>query len=260
MRKRPLMLWACVFLAGLVYQKYSWWIMIAMLLLFLSRELWIGRQTGTFRKAAGRSMVLLSAFLLGVFHMQAETEFRAAYMSKLVDGSRITVWGELIKMEPAEYGNRGTLSDCYINFGEGVIPCNDIMVYTSNDQYQIGQIHKIIGKVNMFSKARNEGNFDSYAYYQSLKIDFAIDEEESNLLQENGNPLRMALNSLRQGIGSVYNSCLPEKTAGFYRAMVLGDKAELDKSLKDLFLIGGISHILAISGVQCLIFGIFNSA
>lgn len=255
MRKRPLMLIACVFLAGLVYQKYSWWSMMAILLLFLSREIWSGRKTGTFRKSAGRSMVLLSAFLLGVLHMQAETEFRDAYMSKLVDGSRITVWGELIKMEPTEYGNRGTLSDCYINFGEGVIPCNDIMVYTSNDQYQIGQIHKIIGKVNMFSKARNEGNFDSYAYYQSLKIDFAIDEEESNLLQENGNPLRMALNSLRQGIGSVYNSCLKEKAAGFYRAMVLGDKAELDKALKDLFLIGGISHILAISGLHVSVLG-----
>ena len=112
-----------------------------MLLLFLSQELWIGRQTGTFRKSAGRSMVLLSAFLLGVFHMQAEIEFRAAYMSKLVDGSRITVWGEFIKIEPTEYGNRGTLSDCYIDFGEGIMPCNDIMVYTSNDQYQIGQIH-----------------------------------------------------------------------------------------------------------------------
>ena len=82
--------------------------------------------------------------------MQAEIEFRAAYMSKLVDGSRITVWGEFIKIEPTEYGNRGTLSDCYIDFGEGIMPCNDIMVYTSNDQYQIGQIHKITGKVNMF--------------------------------------------------------------------------------------------------------------
>lgn len=255
MRKRPLMLMACVFLAGVIYQKYSWWSMIAMVLLFLLREIWIGRKTGAFRKSAGRSMVLLSAFLLGVFHMQAETEFRAAYMSKLVDGSRITVWGELIKMEPTEYGNRGTLSDCYIDFGEGIIPCNDIMVYTSNDQYQIGQIHKIIGKVNMFSKARNEGNFDSYAYYQSLKIDFAIDEEKSNLLQENGNHLRKALHFLRQEISEVYNSCLSEKAAGFYRAMILGDKVELDKTLKALFWGGGISHILAISGLHVSVLG-----
>lgn len=187
--------------------------------------------------------------------MQAEIEFRAAYMSKLVDGSRITVWGEFIKIEPTEYGNRGTLSDCYIDFGEGIMPCNDIMVYTSNDQYQIGQIHKITGKVNMFSKARNEGNFDSYVYYQSLKIDFAIDEEESDLLQEKGDCLRTALYSLRQGMSTVYNFCLPEKAAGFYRAMVLGDKTELEQTLKDLFLIGGISHILAISGLHVSVLG-----
>ena len=168
MRKRPLMLLACVFLTGLVYQKYSLKGMAVIVLFGLLAELWYGRQTKNYIKVAGRSIVLLSAFLLGIFHMRQEMEFRAAYMSKIVDGSQVTVWGELIKWETAEYGNRGILSDCYICVEDEVMPCNDLMVYTSNDQYEIGQIHKITGKVNRFSKARNEGNFDARLYYQSL--------------------------------------------------------------------------------------------
>lgn len=255
MRKRPLMLLACVFLTGLVYQKYSLKGMAVIVLFGLLAELWYGRQTKNYIKVAGRSIVLLSAFLLGIFHMRQEMEFRAAYMSKIVDGSQVTVWGELIKWETAEYGNRGILSDCYICVEDEVMPCNDLMVYTSNDQYEIGQIHKITGKVNRFSKARNEGNFDARLYYQSLKIDFAIDEEQSIMLGTVQSKWKTALYALREKMRLVYESCLTQTAAGFYQAMVLGDKTGLDEALKELFLIGGISHILAISGLHISIIG-----
>ena len=255
MRKRPLLLFACVFLTGLVYHRYSLKQLIVVVLLLVVWECWKGRQSKKFWKVAGRSIVLLSAFLIGVFHMQKEMNFRDAYMSKIEDGNRITVWGKLIKLETMEYENRGILSDCYIDFGEGVMPCNDIMVYTSNDQYQIGQVHKITGKVNMFSKARNEGNFDSFVYYQSLKIDFAIEEELDMVLGMGQKTIEDVLLSLKRGISEVYDEFLSEKTAGFYRAMILGDKTNLEESLKDLFLIGGISHILAISGLHVSMIG-----
>ena len=255
MRKRPLVLIGCVFLAGLVYQRYFKWSMAVVGLLFLLRELWIGRQTGNFRNAAGRSVILLSAFLLGILHMQQEEAFRAAYMSKIEDGSSVAIWGELIKMESTDYGKRGTLSDCYIDFGEGAMPCNDIMVYTSNDQYRLGQIHKITGKVNMFSKARNEGNFNALIYYQSIKIDFAVEEESCVILQEDVSVWKGVLWSLKEKMMAVYVACMDMKAAGFYHAMVLGDKDNLDETLKDLFLLGGISHILAISGLHVSILG-----
>lgn len=255
MRKRPLLLIACVFLTGLVCQKYSF-VEIALIVgVLILEELWIGRKNRKIRIAAGRSLLLLSAFLFGIFHMRQEQEFRDAYMSKMSDGSRVIVWGELIHLETTEYGNRGILSECYIDFGEGAIPCNDIMMYTSKDHFEIGQIYKITGKVNMFSTARNEGNFDSLVYYQSLKIDFAIDEEESVLLQNESGALKNAVFSLKENMSRVYRNCMSEKAAGFYQAMVLGDKTELDVVLKELFLLGGISHILAISGLHVSILG-----
>lgn len=255
MRKRPLMLMAGVFLAGLVYQRYSVKLMAVIVGCLVFREWFYGRQTKRYLKTAGRSILLLSAFLLGIFHMRQEEAFREAYMSKLKDGSRVTVWGELIKMESTEYGNRGILSDCYIKFGEGTLPCNDIMVYTSKDQLQIGQIHKITGKVNMLSKAQNEGNFDSQVYYQSLKIDFAVDEETSASVGIGRSAWNSFLLSFKEKISNVYVQSLSKKAAGFYQAMVLGDKINLDENLKDLFLFGGISHILAISGLHVSILG-----
>ena len=242
---------ACVFLAGLAYQRYS----IKWLIAVLFIEIWVGRKTKNFRKTAGRSLILLSAFLLGIFHMRQEEDFRAAYMSKIIDGGRITIWGECIQIENTEYGIRGVLSDCYIRLDEETLPCNDIVVYTSEDQFQIGRIHKVNGKINMFSEARNEGNFDAFLYYQSLKIDFAVDAEEVYPLGEESQSLREKLFLFKERISKVYKASLNESAAGFYQAMVLGDKDNLEKRLKDLFLIGGISHILAISGLHVSIVG-----
>lgn len=247
MRKRPLLLCACVFLTGLVYQRYCLKLIVVSVILFLIKEWYFGRK--------GRSVILLSIFLLGVFHMQREESFRDAYMSKIVDGSWVTVWGELIKTEPAGQGCRGLLSDCYIDFGEGTIPCNDILVYTSQNHWEVGQIHKISGKFNMFENARNEGNFDALLYYQSLKIDFAVDGEEFILLSNNKSEWKLKILALKEKVHNVYEGFLSEKAAGFYQAMVLGDKMDLDEKLKALFLLGGISHILAISGLHMSILG-----
>ena len=255
MRKRPLVYLACVFLTGLIYQRYQIKMMAVVGLLLILYDWYVGRTTKNRLKTAGRSLVLLSAFLLGVFHMGREMEFRDTYMSKVSDGVRIAVWGELLKIEDTDYGKRGLLSDCYIDFGEGVMHCNDILVYTSKDLTQIGQIHKITGKVNMFMTARNEGNFDSLLYYQSLKIDFAVDEESYVVLEKQTDIWKRVLLIFRERIGKVYDECLSEKAAGFYQAMVLGNKINLDESLKELFLIGGISHILAISGLHVSILG-----
>ena len=163
MRKRPLMLIAGVFLTGLVYQRYSVKIMVVIVGWLIFREWYFGRYTKNFVKMAGRRLLLLAAFLLGIFHMQHEEEFRAVYMSKLIDGSRVTVWGELIKLETTEYGYRGILSDCYIDVGEERLSCNDIMVYTSDDQYKIGQIRKITGKVNTNKKGTYKMNNTKWA-------------------------------------------------------------------------------------------------
>ena len=196
-----------------------------------------------------------SAFLLGMLHMQKEENFRNRYLSKVEDDSYAVVWGEIKKVEQTEYSFRLILSDCYISLNEEVMPCNDVMVYTSSNHFHVGEIHKIIGKINRFSKARNEGNFDSRMYYESQKIDLSMQEETSVLLDKNVCWIRDGLLSLKARWQQVYDYCMEEKSAGFYTAMVLGDRNGLEAELKDLFQIGGISHILAISGLHVSILG-----
>ena len=270
MRKRPLLWTACVFLTGLAYGRYEWPILLLIPVALFFRELQIATRCSTWKIFAGRSIVLLSAFLFGCGHMQNEQTFRDKYLSKLEDGNPVTIWGEIKSIDTTEYGLRCILADCYIRIHEeGVgqkeadtyseyaerIPCNDILVYTSSTHYQVGQIHEIKGQFQHFSRARNQGNFDSQVFYQSQKIDFIVEEESSRLMGASQSWIKKSLRKLRDNLKLVFSIGMSEHAAGFYMGMVLGDKSNLQETTKDLFTIGGISHILAISGLHVSIIG-----
>ena len=256
MRKRPLFLSACVFLAGLVCCKYRSMILIIVLGAWLCYECFCGIRSKRIKIAAGRSVLLLSAFILGNMHMQNELDFRNAYLSKMKDGNEVTVWGEIIKIETTSTGNpRLILSDCFVSLEEEVLPCNDVMVYPSSNRYQVGEIHKITGQLNLFEQARNEGGFDSRGFYQSQQIDFCIYLEKSQLLKAQSNEVESMLLSIKAALAKVYSTSTSERTAGFLAGMILGDRSGLEADLKQLFTNGGIAHILAISGLHVSIIG-----
>lgn len=256
MRKRPLFLYACVFSAGILYARFevSW--MIALFIIWLGYEWYISLRTGCVKHAAGRSVLLLSAFLLGAVHTQQEMSFREKYLSEVKDGASVTVWGEISKIETTSTGKtRLILSDCYISLKKGVTPCNDIMVYTDSDQIGIGQIRKITGEIHIWEQARNEGGFDSAVFYLSQKIDLCIYEKESVLIEVHAGWIEEVVWALKAAIKKVYETVASEKLAGFLNSMILGDKSNLDEGLKALFTDGGIAHILAISGLHVSIIG-----
>ena len=114
MRKRPLFLCACVFLAGLVCYRYRHYELCFLILGWCIYERHCLRRYKKRMLLAGRCVLLLSAFLLGIFHMASEMAFREDYMSKIKDKEEVTVWGEVIKTEFKEEPSKNSiyLSNC----------------------------------------------------------------------------------------------------------------------------------------------------
>ena len=255
MRKRPLLWFACSFILGLAFQRYGELILLCMWLICLFTEVSIGLQHKSYGKMAGRSLCLLSAFILGMAHMEREELFRENYLSQIQEESLLTIWGEIVSVNDTDYGVKMILSDCYISLEGVATPCNKVMVYASSNHFQVGEIHKITGEFHRFKEARNEGNFHSRKFYESQKIDFYLNEKESLLLDKNENVLRDFLQSFKEQLLMVYETCMDDRSAGFYKGMLLGDKEDLEEELKALFEVGGISHILAISGLHVSMIG-----
>ncbi len=260
MRKRPLLLAAGFFLAGISYaadKDVRIFVLLPFLVLYLMLpqiKTFGGNGIGL-RKACIRGGLILVLFVVGMLHMEQQMEFREAYLSEVTEGKSTTILGEISKMERNSFGYQIYLSNCYIFQNLKYIPCNDVLVYASDSQFHVGEIHKITGKLNTFSTARNEGNFDSASYYKSQKIDFYINMQSTKYVADNANWVTKNVYKLKETLGKVYEICLAERHAGVIKGMVLGDKSTLEEELKELFTLAGISHILAISGLHVSVIG-----
>lgn len=111
------------------------------------------------------------------------------------------------------------------------------------------------GEVSLFREARNPGEFDAALYYQTLGIYLRLFEAKVIAQGTSYSVYREGLYRLRRYLEGVYDSVLPEKTEAVLKAMVLGNRTELDLESKQLFQRSGISHILAISGLHISFIG-----
>ena len=61
----------------------------------------------------------------------------------------------------------------------------------------------------------------------------------------------------RRNLLTSITECFPEDTAGFAKALLLGDRSGIDYSLNTAFKVSGISHIIAVSGLHVsILFGL----
>lgn len=106
-----------------------------------------------------------------------------------------------------------------------------------------------------FSGASNPGEFDSFLYYRSMGVGGRLREGKLLGMNRSQWPLREAAYRLRQFLKARIYTLLPEETAQVVCALLLGDKTELDRELKNLYKRNGILHILSISSLHITIIG-----
>ena len=63
------------------------------------------------------------------------------------------------------------------------------------------------------------------------------------------------VSGLREGLSEKLYGITDENTAALLTGILLGDKTGIDREVRTLYRAGGISHVLAISGVQLRILG-----
>jgi competence protein ComEC len=187
--------------------------------------------------------------------MGGELRFREQERSRIKTGEEILFCGTL---EKKEYKNGQYV--LYLKNGTALveseeIPCNRVISYLDADDFSVGETLLIKGKVNMFATASNEGQFDLRSFYESQKIDFYL--ADAAVLQSTGgkDSLGECLYRLKEKLAGVYEASLDYAKEGILSVMLLGEKAGLDSSIRELYQSTGISHILAISGLHVSMIG-----
>lgn len=127
---------------------------------------------------------------------------------------------------------------------------------------RIGALVKIRGKVKLFRRASNDGEFDPFLYNSCLLgFLFSLNDARVTAFTREKNPIKAAMYDVRSFLSARIDEIYEDrgeggKTAGSaLKAILLGQTGLVDPGLKEQFQMAGIVHVLCISGVHITMLG-----
>ncbi|MCR5692285.1 MAG: DNA internalization-related competence protein ComEC/Rec2 [Eubacterium sp.] len=138
--------------------------------------------------------------------------------------------------------------------------CKKLKVYQGKDlalfsDLKIGNIIEIHGNLSPYKPPGNPGQFDEKSYYESQGISASFFCDSCKILDDSYRPLPQALQDFRNSFCQNLLELLPQESAGLLCAMLMGEKSSLEEEVKEVYRQGGISHIIAISGLHISMIG-----
>lgn len=147
-----------------------------------------------------------------------------------------------------------------VTFCDGEISFNNknkgIICYVSLDEnVPLGSFVMLSGEAKEFRQATNEGEFDLAKYYFSQGYIFQMKNCTVISKSVKYSYVKEKLYDLKMYLGEIADRIFFQTDSGIMKAMILGEKSDLDQDIKGLYQKSGISHILAISGLHISLIG-----
>lgn len=172
---------------------------------------------------------------------------------------RVRVCGEVQRYRAADDTPSVDLKQSYLIYNSEKISLKNLKVYlkknTEEKELPVGAVVIVSGKLERIAAPRNPGGFDSRQYYACSHIYYSLRDGVIEKQSESHSEYGQFLAVLKEKL------CLSlEKAAGkeaaLFQAIVLGEKGELEDEEKLRYQMGGIMHIIAISGLHVSILGV----
>lgn len=178
--------------------------------------------------------------------------------------NRIRVRGEVYRQEKKKTNQIYLKNNSILSKGNQESFDSNIIIFTEEDRsFEIGNIVEVNGKWKEPEQAGNPGQFDMAKWYRSQNIGMLMMKCQVVLLDGRRDVWRQLLAGIRERLEESLYAIAEPKEASLMCAMLLGDKNGMDAEVKKLYQDGGISHVLAISGLHIsmlgmLLFGLFR--
>lgn len=130
-----------------------------------------------------------------------------------------------------------------------------LVCYMDQEAPPMGATVLLTGKITSFFSATNPGEFDQKTYYLLQGYCGKVSVREIVSVSEEYDPFREGMYRIRCYLSSRLEAVLDERDASVMKAMLLGEKSQMDRDIKKLYQANGIAHILAISGLHISMIG-----
>lgn len=199
--------------------------------------------------------VIVSMFLLGFSLQQFSNDLKAKnhYTKSGVNSEYLT--GEILELQDSP----GRYSKCILSVDEVLSDSlwtrssGKILIYLNSGEQNLMVGHKILINTNLslIQNYGNPGEFDSQSYWYHKGIYHMGFLNESSFEILNSKEVKLGLlDKVRLYSQNVLRKVLPDPYFGVANALVMGDKGDLDRSIKNEFSNAGAIHVLAVSGLH----------
>ncbi len=139
--------------------------------------------------------------------------------------------------------------------GLGELRGQRILVY-SRDSVEPGELYRVHGEVFLPGSARNPGSFNYRRYLLARGIGHSLDAQRMDPLPSGSNRFLSLRATLRRRLLEGTDGVVGGDARGLILALVLGDRDLLPADLVERFRAAGLGHLLAISGLHVMTFGL----
>ncbi len=254
--KRVLLLMLMSECAGILLSHYTniaiWQLCIMCMAAFYLRDV-----RGFENNKTGRAVLLCLAMLLcGAMRMDSFEDFESAALAH--EGGICSFSGTVLRYKA--YTGRIDLIlhiDSVSSPGEEPVKADECIIASldSDDRAAAadltGRRVRLAGQVSAPAGRRNRGCFDYSAYLASINV-FSCVKINKYRLEELGvsRPLLHLLSVYKEAFSQYAGAWLCEEDLGLLKALMFGDKSMLDQDMYEDLRLGGIAHILAVSGLH----------
>ena len=148
--------------------------------------------------------------------------------------------------------------------------CRKLQCQYDGPDVLIGTRVCVLGKFYSFPHATNPGEFDSANYYTSMgyvgklrKVQMDMgpgDAVQAGASKRKIHVTKVSLGEILYKLRTYWKrrlyTILPEKEGSVMAAILLGEKSDVDSTVRDLYKRNGMIHILSISGLHITIIGL----
>ena len=230
--------------------KEEWFGLAAVLLVFAC-----GKTAADSRAWKGRCMAPALLFLFGLTAgmMRMKWEEKAFEKESVIyPQSAAEVIGEISEIGATDSGCRLVLKNCRIS-NERI---RRIYCYLDQgENLKLGMKIRVIGNLEFPERARNPGQFNFHGYCRAKGISGIQKGESMEILSSEYLWVQEKLREFGLACSEQIDRISEDSDHGILKAILLGDRSDMNETIYETYRKNGISHVLAISGLHVSVIG-----